>query len=89
MLKRIKSSPGVLLAAVIASRREQPLALQVPLPGSTVLLTVKVVEARAGFAASIRLKTMNATSSKPKTRALVPAGLSVLARIIFSTSFLC
>lgn len=60
MLKRMRSGPpelGVLLAAVMASRREHP-ASQVLL-ASEVLVTVKVVAAWAG--------PLDPTNTKPTT----------------------
>src|SRR5215208_1503697 len=54
MLKWMRSGPpelAVELAALIASRKVHPPASHVPLPGSKVLLTVKVVTAWAGLAA--------------------------------------
>ena len=62
--KLIRSAPGVLLAAVIASRRVQPPGPQMPSPGSAVLVTVNVVSAWAGLATSIRLEAVKSTASK-------------------------
>src|SRR5918998_3931373 len=70
--KWIRSGPpelGVELAAVIASRRLHPLVSQMPLPGSVVLLTVKVVAAWAGLAvieklAAVRIAMIAVISTK-------------------------
>src|SRR5918995_411340 len=82
ILKSMVSAPGVALAAVIASRRVHPFAAHTPLPGSTVLLTVKVVEAWAGFAVSIRPKATSAATTKPRAQTLCPDRPSIVARII-------
>src|SRR5215208_1816007 len=70
MWKCIASFPGVALEASIASRRVHPLALQMPLPGSAVLVTVKVVAARAGMATSTTMEAAANTARNNKAPVL-------------------
>src|SRR3712207_1674516 len=84
MLKLMVSAPGVSLAARIASRNVQPAALQKPSPGSEVLVTVKVVEARAGLAAIERLALMSTASSAAKVSPIASVLLKLLVKVIIS-----
>jgi hypothetical protein len=72
----MRSAPGVSLASSITCRSD-------PDPESLVLVTVKVVSARADSAASTRLALITPASNRPKTRDFgFVVGIVALARII-------
>ena len=75
MLKLITSAPDVLLASVIACLSE-------PAPVSLVLITVKVVEAWAGFTTSMSYAAI-AASRKAMASSLPVVALFCVEVVIF------